>query len=255
MTTQSEHAATFHALHQPSNPLILFNIWDAGSAKSLAAAGAAAVATGSASVGGAIGFGDAEAVPLDLVLDNAARIVSAVDLPVSIDFEGGYAVEPSALADTFAQLIATGAIGCNFEDQIVGGAGLHPTNIQAERIRAMRDAAARSGVNAFINARTDIFLKAPLAEHNNQLLDEALERGKAYAGAGANGLFLPGLADESLIARACKTSSLPINIMMFPAVPAKARLAELGVARISHGPGPWRQAMQAFKEAAKAALG
>jgi 2-methylisocitrate lyase-like PEP mutase family enzyme len=255
MTTQSQRADVFHALHQPGNPLVLFNIWDAGSAKAAAEAGASAIATGSASVGEALGFGDEQAVPLDLVLENAARIVGAVELPVSIDFEGGYAVEPQGLADSFARLIATGAIGCNFEDQIVGGEGLYPIAEQAARIKAMRDAATHAGVNAFINARTDIFLKAPLADHNERLVDEALERGRAYGDAGASGLFLPGLANETLIARACAASQLPVNIMMFPAVPAKARLAELGVARISHGPGPWRLAMQAFKDAAKLAIG
>lgn len=254
MTTQSERAAAFHALHQPGNPLVLFNVWDAGSANAVAEAGASAVATGSASVGGALGFADEQMVPLDLVFENAARIVAAVDLPVSIDFEGGYAVGSSELADNFTRLIETGAIGCNFEDQVVGGDGLHPITEQVERIKGMRDAASRSGVDAFINARTDIFLKAPLAEHNAVLLDEALERGRAYADGGASGLFLPGLADDALIGRACEASSLPINIMMFPAVPAKARLAELGVARISHGPGPWRLAMKAFMDASAEAI-
>ncbi len=254
MTNQAESAAAFHALHQPGNPLVLFNVWDAGSAKAAADAGASAIATGSASVGGAFGYGDEQAVPLDLVLENAARIVAAVNLPVSIDFEGGYASDPGGLADTFARLIATGAIGCNFEDQIVGGDGLYPIVTQAARIKAMRNTAAQSGVDAFINARTDIFLKVPLADHNTKLVDEALERGRAYADAGASGLFLPGLADEALIARACAASRLPVNIMMFPALSPRSRLAELGVARISHGPGPWRLAMKAFKDAATSAM-
>jgi 2-methylisocitrate lyase-like PEP mutase family enzyme len=152
MTSQSTRAAAFRALHQPGNPLVLFNIWDPGSAKHAVQAGAKAVATGSASVGGALGFGDAESVPLDLVLDNVARICGAVDLPVSLDFEGGYAVDPGELAVNFSRVIATGVIGCNFEDQVIGGTGLHPTDVQAKRIAALRS----TSDFAFINARTDM---------------------------------------------------------------------------------------------------
>jgi 2-methylisocitrate lyase-like PEP mutase family enzyme len=254
MTIASENALAFHALHQPGDPLVLFNVWDAGSAAAAARAGAAAIATGSASVGGALGFGDEQCVPLELVLENAARIVSAVPLPVSIDFEGGYAVAPGELADNFIRLLATGVVGCNFEDQVIGQTGLHSVAVQVARIRALRDAATACGVNAFINARTDVFLKAPLDTHDATMVDEAIERGRAYADAGASGLFLPGLANEALIARACEGSRLPVNIMVQPEVPAKARLAELGVARISHGAGPWRLAMRAFTDAARAAL-
>jgi 2-methylisocitrate lyase-like PEP mutase family enzyme len=151
-------------------------------------------------------------------------------------------------------LLATGVVGCNFEDQVIGQTGLHSVAVQVARIRALRDAATACGVNAFINARTDVFLKAPLDTHDATMVDEAIERGRAYADAGASGLFLPGLANEALIARACEGSRLPVNIMVQPEVPAKARLAELGVARISHGAGPWRLAMRAFTDAARAAL-
>ena len=129
-------------------------------------------------------------------------------------------------------MIATGVIGCNFEDQVIGGTGLHPVAVQAARIAALRSASDHS----FINARTDIFLKAPRTDHNAAMVEEALARGSAYADAGASGLFLPGLADEALIAQACAASTLPVNIMATPVVPPRARLAELGVARISHGP-------------------
>ncbi len=146
------------------------------------------------------------------------------------------------------------ASGCNFEDQVVGSTGLYSVAVQAARLKALRDAATKSGVNAFINARKDVFLKAPPAEHTDKLLDEALERGRAYADAGASGLFLPGLLNEALIAKACAASNLPVNIMMSPAGPTKRRLAQLGVARVSHGPGPWRLAMKAFQDAATAAI-
>ncbi|HKR23657.1 MAG TPA: isocitrate lyase/phosphoenolpyruvate mutase family protein, partial [Allosphingosinicella sp.] len=117
---------TFAALHVPGEPLILYNAWDAGSAKVVAEAGARAIATGSASVAAAHGYDDAEGLPLALALANAERVVAAVELPVTIDFEGGYAVAPEGVAANMAKLAATGAVGCNFEDQIVGGEGLHP---------------------------------------------------------------------------------------------------------------------------------
>lgn len=251
---QAEKARAFAALHAPGNPVILFNAWDAGSAKAVADAGAQAIATGSWSVAAAHGFFDAEGLPFELAVANAARVAHAVELPVTLDFEGGYAVEPERLAANFAAVLAAGVIGCNFEDQVIGGEGLHPVRVQAERIGAMRRVAERAGVPAFINARTDIFLKARPEAHDSAAVDQALERARAYADAGASGFFAPGLADERLLGRICEASPLPVNAMMFAGMPGTKRLAELGVARISYGPGPYRQAMAALTEAARAAL-
>jgi 2-methylisocitrate lyase-like PEP mutase family enzyme len=250
--TQADKARLFASLHRPGQPLVLYNAWDAGSAKVIAEAGAKAIATGSYSVAMAHGHDDREALPLDLALANAERIVRAVELPVTIDFEGAYAAEPEGGAGNMARLQATGAVGCNFEDQVVGGSGLHPTEAQSARIRAAREAV---GVDFFINARTDLFLQAPRETHDEALVDDALERGRAYAEAGASGLFLPGLVDERLIARACEGSPLPVNIMHMIGAPPAARLAELGVARISHAGGPWRLAMRALKQAAEEIYG
>jgi 2-methylisocitrate lyase-like PEP mutase family enzyme len=247
--TQSEKARLFASLHRPGEPVILYNAWDAGSARTVAEAGAQAIATGSWSVAAAQGFHDAESLPLDLALANAARVVEAVDLPVTIDFEGGYAVEPEALGANMAKLAATGAIGCNFEDQVIGGEGLHPTALQAGRIRAARAAA---GPDFFINARTDIFLKAKGETHDLAMVEAALERGRAYKEAGASGFFVPGLADLALLGRLCAASPLPVNFMAFPGAPAAGDLAAAGVARISHGPFPYRLALKALKEAAEA---
>lgn len=252
MTDQQARAQAFHALHIPGDPVILFNIWDAGSAIAVARAGAKAVATGSASVAGAHGYADAETLPIDDALANAARIVASIDIPLSVDFEGGYAVEPALAAVHARALIETGAVGLNFEDQVIGGKGLHPVKLQAERIAAIRAAADTAGIDLFINARTDVWLKAgraTLAEA--ELLGEALARMDAYAKAGASGFFVPGLTDEEAIARVCEASPLPVNAMLFDAMPTHKRLAELGVARISHGPGPWRAAMAALEEAAR----
>jgi 2-methylisocitrate lyase-like PEP mutase family enzyme len=240
-------AESFRALHVKGDPLILFNAWDAGSAKAVAEAGAKAIATGSWSVAAAQGFADGEAMPLDQALANIARIAEAVDLPVTIDFERGYAEEPAAIAANVAAAAEEGAIGCNFEDGLAGG-GIRPADEQAARIAAIHEATGASGF--FINARTDLFLHSAPETHEG-LADEALSRGETYAEAGASGLFVPGLADEALIERICAASALPVNIMIWPGrTPPLRRLAELGVARISHAGGPWRIAMATLKEAA-----
>ncbi len=247
--SQQDKVRLFASLHRPGDPIILYNAWDAGSARAVAEAGAAAIATGSASVAASHGFSDAEALPLDLAIANAARVVEAVELPVTIDFEGGYAGEPERVATNMARLAATGAVGCNFEDQVVGGDGLHPVEAQAERIRSAR---AAVGADFFINARTDIFLKAKAESHDEAKVEAALERARAYAEAGASGFFAPGLADLPLLERLCAASPLPVNFMAFPGAPSAADVAAAGVARISHGPFPFKLAMKALKEAAEA---
>ncbi|MCW3836591.1 isocitrate lyase/phosphoenolpyruvate mutase family protein [Sphingomonas canadensis] len=246
---------SFAALHVPGEPVVLFNVWDAGSAQAVARAGARAVATGSASVAGAHGYQDAEALPLSLALANAARVVEAVDLPVTIDFEGAYSPDPAIAAENVARLAATGAIGCNLEDQVIASHAtrreLHSTSDQAKRIAAIRAAA---GPAFFLNARTDIFLIAKPESHDEAKANHAIERGLAYAAAGASGFFVPGLADLRLLARICKAVPLPVNYMAFPGGPSAADVASAGVARISHGPFPWKLALKAFEDAAREAL-
>ncbi len=249
---QADKARLFASLHRSGEPLILFNAWDAGSAKVVAEAGAKAIATGSASVAGAHGFHDAEALPLDLALANAERAAGAVELPVTIDFEGAYAVGAEGVAANMKRLVETGAIGCNFEDQVVGGEGLHPLDAQAARIRAAR---AAVGPDFFINARTDIFLKTRAATHEPARIEEAIARVRAYAEAGASGFFVPGLVDLDQLAQICAASPLPVNFMAFPGAPDAAAVAGAGVARISHGPFPYKLAMQALKQAAEAIYG
>jgi 2-methylisocitrate lyase-like PEP mutase family enzyme len=229
--------ARFAALHVPGDPLVLHNVWDAGSARAVASAGAPAIATGSWSVAAAYGVEDGEALPLDDALANARRIVRAVDVPVTIDFEGGYAVEPTDVAANVARLAGTGVVGCNLEDQIVGGEGMHPTERQAARIAAVRGAV---GADFFLNARTDLFLQTP-AELHASLVDEAIARGRAYAEAGASGFFVPGLIDPDPIGRIAAAVPLPLNVMAVPGGPDRAAFAGAGVARVSHGPFPYRR--------------
>jgi 2-methylisocitrate lyase-like PEP mutase family enzyme len=232
----------------------LFNVWDAGSARAVAAAGAKAIATGSWSVAAAHGFKDGQALSLAAALNNLDRIVASVALPVTIDLESGYGEAPGIVADTVARAIAAGAIGFNLEDQIIGGDGLYSIDDQSRRVQAARHAADRASVPVFVNARTDLFLKASTEDHNSQLVDDALQRAQAYADAGASGIFVPGLAEESLIERMCMASPIPVNIMVLSAVPPTKRLAELGVARISCGPGPYLQMIRSLGEAARAAF-
>ena len=239
-------ASDFAALHVPGDPLVLCNAWDPGSARVVAEAGAKAVATGSWSVAAAHGFDDGEKLPLELAIANIERIAAAVALPVTVDLEGGY----DDAAATALKARRAGAVGCNLEDGVPAGEGLYPADRQAARLAAVREAV---GPSFFINARIDLFLRARPEAHDEALLGEALERGRAYAGAGADGLFLPGLADERLIAAACAQAPLPVNIMVWKGTPALRRLAGLGVARISHAGGPWRLAMKALADAARRA--
>lgn len=125
MTDQKSKATAFHSLHVKGRPVVLYNIWDPGSAKAVAAAGAQALATGSAPVAMAFGFPDGEQIPLDMAIDNIRRIAASTDLPLTVDLEGGYGVPPETVAATVSRALEAGAIGFNFEDQVVGGSGLH----------------------------------------------------------------------------------------------------------------------------------
>jgi 2-methylisocitrate lyase-like PEP mutase family enzyme len=254
MTAQAEKAQKFAGLHVKSDPLIIFNVWDAGTANAIAEIGAKAVATGSYAVALANGFADGENIPLELVLENLKRIVESVDLPVSLDFEGGYAKEPEQLGKNIEQAIKAGAIGINFEDRVIGGQGLYSIDQQCDRIRAIRWAADELGVPLFINARADVVLPLPTDQHTASHLDQLIERAKAYAEAGASGFFAPGLVNPDFIRKLCEASPLPINILVWQGVPSSKELASLGVARISYGGGTYRTAMGAFKEAGRMAI-
>lgn len=240
---------TFAALHVAGDPVILYNVWDVGSAHAVAAAGAKALATGSHPVADANGWPDGQRVPLDFALANAKRIVESVELPVTIDFEGAYSADPDEGAANAARLKETGAIGCNFEDQVIGGEGLHPIGLQVRRIAAIRNAL---GDDFYINARTDLFLKTKT--YDDSLVDEVIERGKAFADAGASGFFVPRLSDPRQIVRVVENVPLPLNVIAFPGAPLKSEWANAGVARISHGPFPYRELMARLTEMARQAI-
>jgi 2-methylisocitrate lyase-like PEP mutase family enzyme len=204
---QVEKAARFAALHVKGAPLLLYNAWDAGTAKSILDAGAKAIATSSWAVAEAQGYRDGESIPITFVEQIIARIVSTIDAPVSVDFEGGYSDDNGALAENVARLLELGIIGINFEDRVVQGAGLYPIDQHARRIAAIREAARAEGVDLFINARTDLFLGQQRDPANS--INDALDRAKAYAAAGASGFFIPGLRDDALIGHICDGVALP----------------------------------------------
>ena len=149
MSDQIERARIFHTLHVKGDPVVLFNVWDPGTAQIVAKAGAKAIATGSWPVAAAFGYADGETIPLDVALDNFRRIVAATDLPATMDLEGGYGVEPEAVAKTVTRAIEAGAVGFNFEDQVVGGSGLHDIAVQTKRVEAAAAAVKASGVPAY----------------------------------------------------------------------------------------------------------
>ncbi|HEX7962236.1 MAG TPA: isocitrate lyase/phosphoenolpyruvate mutase family protein, partial [Terriglobales bacterium] len=228
-------------------------VWDAGSAEAVAIGGAKAIATSSWSVANANGFADGEHIPLALAIDNLRRIISATDLPVTIDLESGYGEGPEAVAETVELASQAGAIGCNLEDSYPAHGKMREIADQCDRIRRARQRADAVTTGFFINARTDVFFQTPPDQHTSVMVVEAIERGRAYADAGADGLFAPGLADITLIARLAKESPLPLNIMVGDATPPLRVLAGQGVARVSHGPRPYLLAMKALEEAARLA--
>lgn len=254
MMTQIQKANLLKNLHVKGDPLILFNIWDAGSAQAIQEMGAKVIATGSWSVAASHGYDDGENLSLDLVISNLRRITARVKLPVSIDMESGYGKNLIELQKNVTKVVEAGAVGINFEDQIIRGEGLYSIEEQCARIRAIREIAEQMSIPIFINARTDIFFKEDSVHHNDNHIREAIQRASAYAESGANGFFAPGLSESTYIERLCSRSPIPVNIMVVPNTPSTEQLAELGVARISYGPGPYCLAMHALKEAARAAL-
>ncbi len=243
--------AEFVALHTCAAPLVLFNIWDAGSARAVARAGAKAIATGSLSLAGSQGFDDGEQIPWDALLATVRQIAGATGLPLTVDIETGYAQDLETLAANAAALREAGAVGCNLEDRLIGADGLRDVDEQAKRIATVAEA------GLFVNARTDIFLGPLMAgEDPNRadLVDAAISRAARYVQAGAAGFFIPGLSDLALIQQLCQAVEIPVNVMRLSGMPSNADLGGIGVARISHGPAPWRDAMAGVEEAARQAI-
>lgn len=228
MSATTDYARRLHELHAPGRMLVLPNAWDAGSARLIENCGAEAIATTSSGVAWALGHPDGDALPPRLLADAVGRITRVIGVPLSVDAEGGYADDPTQVAETVRALIDAGAVGINLEDGT-----RHPPETLCAKIAAVRNAAASAGVALFVNARTDVFLRNLVAPEAR--VGETLARAVRYRDAGCDGLFVPGVADARDIAAIVAGTTLPVNVMLTPHVPPLAMLRELGVRRVSAG--------------------
>ncbi len=224
---QVERAETFRKLHHTGRILVLLNVWDAASARVFELAGAPAIATTSSGLAASNGYPDGQKIPHDRLLDAVRRMVRVVKIPLSVDLEAGYGRTIAEVKETVRAIVETGAIGMNIEDRA------EPPALLAEKIRAVREVAIETGVPLVINARTDIYLRG-IGEANARL-DETMRRIRAYADAGADSAFVPGLTDLTVIGQIASKSPLPLNVMFSPGMPAVAELQAAGVARLSIG--------------------
>ena len=240
----TEPTDLLRSLHVPGAPLVLPNAWDVATAKAVAAAGFPVVATTSGGVAEALGYHDHHGAPADEMLAQAARIVRGVDVPVTIDAEAGYGMDPAELV---AALRGMGAAGCNLEDTDHEAEALRDPAEHARWLRAVRRAADDDSYGLVINARIDVFLaelgKRPQAE----LVDEALERARAYVDAGVDCVYPIALAERDAIAAFVERSPGPVNLTAFAMAPPLAELARLGAARVSYAVFLYRKAMERFE--------
>ncbi len=247
---QSQRARRFLELHRGPGILRLPNAWDAASARVFEDAGFPAIGTTSAGVAFSLGFSDGEHVPFAEALRVIARIVAAVRVPVSADIESGFGPTPEEVARSCRAVIEAGAVGVNLEDgsadpdHPLTDAGLH-----AEKIRAARQAAASARAGLVVNARTDSYLRAVGTVETR--FSETVRRSNAYRQAGADCLFVPGVADGATIQRLVAEIDGPVNILAGPSTPAAAELEKMGVARVSLGSGPMRATMGLLRSIAR----
>ena len=253
----SEHLAAkadaFRAMHQDAPILLLPNAWDAVSARLFVKAGAKAIATTSAGVAATLGYADGQKIPRALMLEAIARMARAVDVPVTADIEAGYATTALELAETIRGVIDAGAIGCNLEDA-TGRAPkvLFEIEEQLARIRAARDAGDRVGVKVVINARTDVFL-ASVGDPKDRFA-ETVRRANAYRDAGADCLFVPGVADLPTLTSLVREIKGPINVLAGPGLAPVAELERVGIARLSVSSAIMRATLATARDAARELL-
>lgn len=252
---QLAKAEHFAALHKKGSPVIIYNAWDAGSAKAIVDAGAKAIATGDHPVGFSHGFDndDFDEFTFDTYLVTIKEIAKRVDVPFSVDISNASGLDAEGLKGRIRTLLELGVVGINFEDGLDDASGVISAQEQASKISAVRAAADEFGVPLFINARSDIFATAGDVPHAD-LMDEAISRASAYKAAGANGFFVPGLMDLDLIKKLCDTVELPVNIIRLPGAPETPQLRDAGVSRISYGPVAQMEMIEWLKGKANTAL-
>jgi len=251
--SQSEKEKQLHELHHNNKLLILPNIWNPLSAKLLEEIGYKVVATASASIAFANGYQDGEKIPFDDLIFILKRIVKSVNIPVTADIESGYASNNAVLKENIKRLIDTGIAGINFEDSRHDEQKLFSKEEQSEKISLIKNTVADNGSSLFINARTDVFIKQNHLSKEEKLA-EAIERGKAYKAAGADGFYPIFLKEKLSIKTVIKEVALPVNILMLPGIPDFSELKGIGVARISLGPGFLKYAIKSMKNIAEKLL-
>jgi 2-methylisocitrate lyase-like PEP mutase family enzyme len=237
------------SLQRPGNPLLLPNAWDVATARAVVAAGFPVVATTSGGVASTLGYQDHEGAPGDEMLAAAARIARCVEVPVTVDAEAGYGMEPAELV---AALRSMGAAGCNLEDSDYAAGGLREPDQHADWLKAVRQAASDDGYPLVINARIDVFLHPFLAGAGpgtqEELVPEAVRRANAYLDAGVDCVFPITLWESDALRRFMSDVRGPVNVVGLPQAPSLAELAALGVARVSWGILLHGEAMGRFAE-------
>jgi 2-methylisocitrate lyase-like PEP mutase family enzyme len=243
MTSTAEKADLLRSLHVPGDPLIVTNVWDVASARAVAAvSGVRALATASHAISEARGVDDGEGLTVDQALDAARAIAGAVEVPVSVDFERGYADDAAGVEANVRRLADAGAAGLNLEDSVPGSA-MRPLAEQLDRIAAVRAGATAAGVALSLNARVD-------ALRRGETFDQAVERANAYLEAGGDSVFVLGLDTAELVAQAVAEIAGPVAVIAYHGYLPLAQLADLGVARVSVGPGGQALAMTHLARAA-----
>jgi 2-methylisocitrate lyase-like PEP mutase family enzyme len=236
MTELQDRCDLLRSLSRPGDPLLLPNAWDVGTARAVVAAGFPVVATTSGGVAATLGYEDHEGAPGDEMLAAAARIARGVDVPVTVDAEAGYGMEPAELV---AALRDMGAAGCNLEDSDYAAGDLRDPDRHAEWLGAVRQAASDEDYPLVINARVDVFLHPFLAGAGpgtqDELVPEALRRANAYLDAGVDCVYPITLWEEDALRRFTSEAGGPVNVVRLPQAPSLAELAEMGVARVSWG--------------------
>lgn len=248
---QRKKAEAFRAMHNAEHVLLLVNVWDVASARVIEEAGFPALATTSAGIAFARGYPDGQKIPATLMFASVAEIAAAVKAPVTADAEAGYGSSPDDAARTAQSVIEAGAVGLNFEDATGDTAKpLFDLPLQLERIRAIREVAAKAHMPLVLNARTDVYL-LQVGEPAKRY-DETVRRLAAFRDAGADCVFVPGLRDAPAIGRLVADLRCPVNILAVPGAPPVSELADLGVKRISLGSGPMRASLGLLRKLADA---
>jgi 2-methylisocitrate lyase-like PEP mutase family enzyme len=244
VTDFSGKCVRFRALHE-SGCFVIPNPWDIGSARLLQQMGFAALASTSSGYAWTIGRPD-RAVPRDEVLRHLTALCATVDVPVNADFESGFAADPEGIWDNILLAVKTGVAGLSIEDNRLDGQGLYDLRASVERIKAARAAIDASGSGVILVARTEGLLADPAA------LTPAMEKLVAFAEAGADCLYAPGVRkSEDIAALVRAVAPKPVNVLMSTPGLTVAQLADLGVRRISVGGALARVAWGAMLVAAE----